>query len=221
MIFINTPYIFKKCKECGKILHLFKFKKRKSCKYGRGNKCKECENKHNAKYRKNKTKEERKEYYEKTKGRYREKKNAYNREYNKTYKRKSKPTSYEHICECCGKNFISHRKYTRFCSQKCVAKSVHKKEVDYSKKQPKDRNGILYQEWRTQVYERDNYTCQHCGKHGEKLNVHHLYNYAEYICLRLVVENGVTLCEDCHKKFHHTYGRKHNTKEQYDEFMNN
>ena len=222
MIVISSPYVFKKCKECGEILHLFKFKKRKGCKYGRGNKCKKCENKDNAKYRKPKSKEERKEYYEKTKERYKEKKNAYNREYYKTYKRKSEPILYEHICECCGEKFVSRRKDTRFCSQKCVGKSIrrNKKEIDYSDKQPKDRNGALYNEWRKQVYERDNYTCQCCGKHGGKLNVHHLYNYAEYICLRLVIENGVTLCEDCHKKFHRLYGRKHNTKKQYDEFIN-
>lgn len=79
-----------------------------------------------------------------------------------------------------------------------------------------------YYEWRNQVYKRDNYTCQCCGSNqGGNLNAHHLYSYDKYKCLRTVVENGVTLCEDCHKEFHSIYGYGENTLEQYNEFINN
>lgn len=30
--------------------------------------------------------------------------------------------------------------------------------------------------------------------------------------------NGVCLCEKCHKEFHHIYGYRDNTKEQFEKF---
>lgn len=59
-----------------------------------------------------------------------------------------------------------------------------------------------YAEWRKKVFERDEYTCQVCGKVGGKLNAHHIREYARYPYLRYEVSNGITLCEKCHKKVH-------------------
>ena len=79
-----------------------------------------------------------------------------------------------------------------------------------------------YDKWRTSVYERDNYTCQCCGSHKSgTLNAHHKDGYHWCIERRLDVTNGVTLCEDCHNKFHHIYGNKYNTEQQWEEFINN
>lgn len=72
--------------------------------------------------------------------------------------------------------------------------------------------------WRGEVFERDNYTCHCCGKRGGRLNAHHLNGYHWFKEGRFDVNNGVTLCTDCHKEFHSTYGIKNNTKEQYEEF---
>ena len=68
-----------------------------------------------------------------------------------------------------------------------------------------------YVQWRSNVYERDNYTCQCCGSRGERLNAHHLHSFAKYPELRLDVNNGITLCTKCHDateagSLHHTYG---------------
>jgi len=76
-----------------------------------------------------------------------------------------------------------------------------------------------YKEWRKNVYERDKYTCQVCNQIGYDLNAHHLENYADNPELRITLENGITLCEDCHKDFHHKYGRGNNTLAQFIEFM--
>lgn len=60
-----------------------------------------------------------------------------------------------------------------------------------------------YKEWRKAVFERDDYTCQLCGAHGVRLNAHHKKPFATYPELRTETDNGITLCESCHKKVHH------------------
>lgn len=67
-----------------------------------------------------------------------------------------------------------------------------------------------YSEWRNFVFKRDNYTCQHCRKIGVKLNAHHIKPWALYPKLRFNVDNGITLCEDCHKKLHKRLRRTNN-----------
>lgn len=64
---------------------------------------------------------------------------------------------------------------------------------------------IEYKIWRKTVFERDNYTCQFCGKRGGKLNADHIKPFARFKKLRLDVNNGRTLCESCHKNTP-TYG---------------
>jgi len=64
----------------------------------------------------------------------------------------------------------------------------------------KVRNSTEYSNWRKLVFERDNYTCQHCGKQGVELNAHHIMKFSTHHDLRLEVSNGLTLCVPCHKK---------------------
>lgn len=88
------------------------------------------------------------------------------------------------------------------------------------------RNNTYYKEWIRKVFTRDNYTCQCCGKHGGNLNAHHLYNFSTHEDLRYNVDNGITLCEQCHlinypNSFHSIYGEKNNTPEQIINFIKN
>ena len=79
-----------------------------------------------------------------------------------------------------------------------------------------------YREWRAEVYDRDNYTCQRCGDNiGGTLIAHHIEGYNLNKGLRTELSNGVTLCSDCHNKFHGIYGRGNNTSQQFAEFMEN
>lgn len=82
------------------------------------------------------------------------------------------------------------------------------------------RKTFEYKEWRTNVFTRDNRICQCCGyEKGHILVAHHMNSWHWYEEGRYDVNNGVTLCEPCHKEFHYEYGQKNNTKEQFKEFL--
>jgi 5-methylcytosine-specific restriction endonuclease McrA len=72
---------------------------------------------------------------------------------------------------------------------------------------------------RKEIFKRDNYTCKCCSKYGGDLNAHHLDGWHWATDKRLDPNNLVTLCEDCHKKFHHRYTSFNNTKEQFEQFL--
>lgn len=80
-----------------------------------------------------------------------------------------------------------------------------------------------YNEFIRGVYERDNYTCQCCSElgNGSNLNAHHLDGYNWCKDKRTDIDNGITLCSNCHKEFHRIYGKGNNTKEQYEQFKQN
>jgi len=71
----------------------------------------------------------------------------------------------------------------------------------------KFRRSAIYKIWRKAVFERDNYTCVFCRKKFIKgvtgdieLNADHIKPFAHYPELRLAIDNGRTLCVDCHRK---------------------
>jgi hypothetical protein len=64
------------------------------------------------------------------------------------------------------------------------------------------RKSQEYDRWRRRVFKRDWYTCRACDRKGERLVAHHLYSYAKYPRYRKILENGITLCVQCHDEFH-------------------
>lgn len=56
-------------------------------------------------------------------------------------------------------------------------------------------------EWRNEVLARDSYKCVRCGS-TDRLNVHHIQPWKDNPDLRIDVQNGITLCEQCHKDVH-------------------
>lgn len=61
------------------------------------------------------------------------------------------------------------------------------------------RASVAYKNWRKAVYERDNYTCTMCGYVGNQLIADHIKSFSRYPELRLAIDNGRTLCRECHK----------------------
>ena len=81
------------------------------------------------------------------------------------------------------------------------------------------KNSAEYSFWRMQIFQRDNFTCQHCNarnKKGEKyiFDADHIYPFSRILddfnissieeaisCEQLWdIKNGRVLCRDCHKK---------------------
>lgn len=65
------------------------------------------------------------------------------------------------------------------------------------------RNKKWYINWRTAVFERDNYTCQICHKRGGRLQAHHKEGFAALVNKKdklglININNGITLCVKCH-----------------------
>lgn len=130
-------------------------------------------------------------------------------------------------CEGCGnptqRYKISGASERRFCSTSCASKSIPKetrhiasiksnlaKWAGHIRKTHQNRaarDSNQYKDWRLSVFERDNYTCQKCGKHsgnGKRVDLHphHIKPFATFPSLRFEVSNGITLCKECHRKEH-------------------
>ena len=123
-------------------------------------------------------------------------------------------------CLICKKeiSFGSKNVKRKFCSRKCYAKNMTGKErifnVCKGENHPNWKGGISklkryrhfedkqIKKWRLNIFTRDNFTCQNCGERGCLLNAHHLKSWANYPELRYKIDNGVSLCKDCHKLIH-------------------
>lgn len=148
-------------------------------------------------------------------------------------------------CKCdCGKELEVRtsdliKGHTKSCG--CFRSEVHSKRMkgnnnwnhkNKGKKHPNYNHELTDEErianrdtmeninWRESVYKRDNYTCQKCNKRGnQNINAHHISNYFSDEINRYNVDNGITFCVKCHKKFHKEYGLRNNNIKQLMDFL--
>lgn len=144
-------------------------------------------------------------------------------------------------CKECNKKFYIQRcefNRAKFCSNSCKHKwygrknkgrkmlqTIGNKHWNWKGGITPERTKIYfskeYKEWVKKVYQRDNYTCQKCGDNtGNNLKPHHKNSFTDYPELRFDINNGITLCENCHIYFHSKYGTHHNNEKQLNEFLN-
>lgn len=138
-------------------------------------------------------------------------------------------------CKCdCGKiTYIPTGDIQEYKSCGCKnmkGKNNHRYNPNLTDEDRKNYRGDIYKLFTLPVFKRDNYTCQVCYKKTRMINAHHLNSYSWYKEGRYDPNNGVTLCVNhikskcsggCHGKFHKEYGKKNNTKEQFEEFQSN
>ena len=119
-------------------------------------------------------------------------------------------------CLACGVAFVARRLAQTTCSRKCAAAADPERTRRINANRGikprtyhlrhRDKHGCAAdRDWRTAVFKRDGYTCQDCGQVGKRLQAHHVKPYKAHPELRHVIDNGLTLCVDCHKKTD-TYG---------------
>ncbi len=114
-------------------------------------------------------------------------------------------TGRRYICEHCHKEFqrVGRVRRYRFCSNRCQGLGTRGPKHPLwnggaDTESERLRHSPEYAEWRTAVFERDGFTCQHCGRKG-RLQADHIKSWAKYPDLRFEISNGRTLCKPCHQ----------------------
>lgn len=66
------------------------------------------------------------------------------------------------------------------------------------------RNQLKHRKWSVSVRKRDDNKCRDCGIKHKRLHAHHIISLKECIntYLEFDIENGITLCPQCHKNIH-------------------
>ena len=120
------------------------------------------------------------------------------------------------------------RKYCIDCGVRISSRSGNPKgrcfaciDKGRSKLSHKIRENLKYRIWRSDIFTRDDFTCQECDVRGGKLEAHHKKTFSKILeendiksieqallCEELWnLNNGQTLCKQCHKNTE-TYGRR-------------
>jgi hypothetical protein len=115
-------------------------------------------------------------------------------------------------CIICNKSFFikayqAKKGVGKFCSPQCHGK--WKSQNLTGENSPAWKGGIdsinhrirmsiEYRLWREAVFARDGWTCQKCKQIGGQLNAHHIKSFSKFPELRFAIDNGQTLCQDCH-----------------------
>lgn len=136
------------------------------------------------------------------------------------------------ICDCGvdGEYFANHVKNGNSQSCGCLSREMSKARVgelnqvwnpNLTDEERAGNRGGKITTWAKAVKTRDDFICQVCGS-MEKLVAHHLNGYKNNPDARYDVENGVTMCRDCHADFHVNFMGRYRTpctKQDFDDYV--
>ena len=128
------------------------------------------------------------------------------------------------ICKTCGKTFKVFPSVVKngggnTCSRECYHKwnsgERHPNWTGgYTEEEYKKRKGRGNKPFRNSILKRDDYTCVMCNTKRAPLEVDHIYPWALFPELRYELNNGRTLCQECHGKTP-TWGTRNIKREDF------
>lgn len=125
----------------------------------------------------------------------------------------------ERVCITCGKVELVSPAYSDrpYCSRDCMSKHYSTLMTGENHRnwqggitETKSRDNLYegYKDWRKTIYKRDGYRCKICGNNKSgSLRAHHIKPRHKYPELVVDIDNGVCVCDKCHKEIH--YEGKH------------
>lgn len=111
-------------------------------------------------------------------------------------------------CLTCNNSIVTYKSQNKkYCNSECrnidyrnrfTGENSHLWEGGKTKKSKLLKAGYQYKEWRMSVFKRDGFKCIHCGS-NENIEADHIKAQSQYPDLIYDVNNGRTLCHECHK----------------------
>jgi len=124
-------------------------------------------------------------------------------------------------CLLCDSEIITYKSVNKkYCNRLCrdehykerfKGEASHFWEGGKTKESKLKKSCSAYKSWRMSVFKRDHFTCLWCGIKDNTIEADHIKPQSQYPELIYDVDNGRTLCHECHKKTD-TYGCKHKSK---------
>lgn len=132
-----------------------------------------------------------------------------------------------YVCSC---GNVSTTRFSAFqkghrCKQCGIIKTSGPNNANYNpsltdKERNQRDNDNKCRRWAVTIKERDSFKCRISSCNSSvNLVAHHLDGYDNHLNKRYDLDNGITLCRDCHIEFHRKYGFGNNTKEQFEEWL--
>ena len=100
-------------------------------------------------------------------------------------------------CKNCIKEFIQINPNNVFCSKKC--REIWYNNISLGIIISNDGKSFNYYKLRFEVFKRDNFTCQYCGRNvkEDKIKLHCDHIFPKSKGGDFVIENLITACEEC------------------------